>query len=169
MHKSSSINYPKKIFSGIQPTGTIHLGNYLGAIKQWVNLQSNNEDVTLCIVDLHSMTLPHVKYNFEPFEQKHIKELLILKVPYELSNNILEMAATLLACNLDPNKITLFQQSQVPQHTELCWYFSCLSTMARYMIPPRRKKNSFFSFWKHLYFLLLGWLIYHNIKRNLRN
>ncbi|CAH1962578.1 unnamed protein product [Acanthoscelides obtectus] len=55
-----SKEYPKRIFSGIQPTGAIHLGNYLGAISQWVKMQNNNEDIILSVVDLHSMTLPHV-------------------------------------------------------------------------------------------------------------
>lgn len=53
--------YPKKVFSGIQPTGTVHLGNYLGAIQNWVELQNNGENVTWSIVDMHSITLPYVK------------------------------------------------------------------------------------------------------------
>lgn len=54
--------YRRKIFSGIQPTGSIHLGNYLGAIKPWIELQSENEDVTICVVDLHAITLPQVYF-----------------------------------------------------------------------------------------------------------
>ncbi|KAJ8926688.1 hypothetical protein NQ314_020903 [Rhamnusium bicolor] len=103
--------YPKRIFSGIQPTGAIHLGNYLGAIAQWVKLQNQKEDIILSIADLHSITLPHG--------------------PKKLSKNILEIAATLLGCGIDPEKVILFQQSAVPTHTELCWCLGCISTMAR--------------------------------------
>lgn len=56
------VKYPRKIFSGIQPTGSIHLGNYLGAIKPWLELQNKNEDVTICVVDLHAITLPQVYF-----------------------------------------------------------------------------------------------------------
>ncbi|KAF5269312.1 hypothetical protein FQR65_LT02613 [Abscondita terminalis] len=103
--------FPRKLFSGIQPTGDVHLGNYLGAIMQWVDLQNNNEDITLSIVDLHALTMS--------------------QDPKELSKSILKMTATLLACGLDSDKSILFQQSQVAQHTELAWYLSCISTMAR--------------------------------------
>jgi tryptophanyl-tRNA synthetase len=103
--------FPRRIFSGIQPTGQIHLGNYLGAVSQWVKLQQNNEDMILSIVDLHSMTLPHD--------------------PKTLPNSILEMTATLLACGIDPSKVILFQQSMVPAHTHLSWCLGCISTMAR--------------------------------------
>ncbi|KAF5304498.1 hypothetical protein FQA39_LY09694 [Lamprigera yunnana] len=105
------VHFPRKLFSGIQPTGDVHLGNYLGAIMEWVKLQNNNEDIMLSIVDLHALTLP--------------------QDPKELSRNILKMTATLVACGVNPNKSILFQQSQVPQHTELTWNLSCISTMAR--------------------------------------
>lgn len=114
--------YPRKIFSGIQPTGTMHLGNYLGAVRQWTKLQENNEDITLCIVDLHSITLP--------------------QDPQRLSKNVLEMTATLLACGIDVDKTILFQQSTVPQHVELCWQLGCISTMARLAHLPQYKEKS---------------------------
>ncbi|KAJ8916204.1 hypothetical protein NQ315_016343 [Exocentrus adspersus] len=114
--------YPKRIFSGIQPTGAIHLGNYLGAIAQWVKLQQQNEDMILSIVDLHAMTLPHE--------------------PKKLSENILQMTATLLGCGIDPEKVILFQQSAVPAHTELCWCLGCISTMARLGHLPQYKEKS---------------------------
>nr|XP_022903982.1 tryptophan--tRNA ligase, mitochondrial [Onthophagus taurus] len=113
---------PKRIFSGIQPTGTIHLGNYLGAIRQWVRLQEEDNGIILSIVDLHSMTLRHD--------------------PKVLSENILKMTATLLAVGLDPKKVIIFQQSSVPQHTELFWYLSCISTMARLAHLPQYKEKS---------------------------
>lgn len=105
------MKYPRRIFSGIQPTGQIHLGNYLGAVSQWVKLQNNNEDLILSIVDLHSITLP--------------------QNPKTLGGSILEMAATLIACGIDSNKVILFQQSKVPAHTHLSWCLGCISTMAR--------------------------------------
>lgn len=61
-------NYAERIFSGIQPTGSMHLGNYLGAIVQWIKMQNANKDVILSIVDLHSMTLPHVCYHYLKFK-----------------------------------------------------------------------------------------------------
>lgn len=116
------LDWPRKIFSGVQPTGSLHIGNYLGAVKRWVELQNSGEDVTYCIVDLHSITLPQ-----EP-------ELLRL--------NSLRMAATLLACGIDPTKATLFVQSGVPQHAELSWILGCMTTMARLTHLPQYKEKS---------------------------
>jgi tryptophanyl-tRNA synthetase len=95
-----------RIFSGIQPTGVIHLGNYVGAIQQWVKLM-HDYDCVYCIVDYHAMTL---EYEVQA-----------------LRDNIREAAITLLACGLDPEHCTLFVQSRVPEHTELTWIFNCLS------------------------------------------
>ncbi|KAG4074115.1 hypothetical protein HA402_014320 [Bradysia odoriphaga] len=103
--------WPRKIVSGVQPTGILHLGNYLGAITRWVDLQNAGENVSYFIADLHSITLP--------------------QDPKELRQNILQMTATLLACGIDPDKSTLFVQSSIKQHAELCWIFGCLATMAR--------------------------------------
>lgn len=111
------------MFSGIQPTGEIHLGNYFGAIKKWVELQnSNNYDVTYCIVDLHSITLPQ--------DPKLLKE------------NSLKICATLLACGICLEKSTLFLQSTVKEHAELCWILSCITTMARMTHLPQFKDKS---------------------------
>lgn len=111
------------MFSGIQPTGHIHLGNYFGAIKKWVELQNSSEyDVTYCIVDLHSITLP----------QK----------PDELRENSMRICATLLACGISPEKSTLFLQSSVKEHAELCWILSCITTMARLTHLPQYKEKS---------------------------
>lgn len=89
----------KKIFSGIQPTGVLHLGNYFGAVKQWVDLQDGINDVTLCVVDQHAVTVPQNRD--------------------QLLDNTLTMAASLIACGVDPENSILFQQSRVSQHSEL--------------------------------------------------
>ncbi|MBN2258956.1 MAG: tryptophan--tRNA ligase [Clostridiales bacterium] len=99
----------KRVFSGVQPSGMIHLGNY-SAMQNFVKLQEDsNNDCFYCIVDLHSVTVPQ-----DP------------KVLYE---NSLELAALYIAIGLDPKKVTLFLQSQVPAHTELAWLLQCNSYM----------------------------------------
>ena len=100
----------KKIFSGVQPTGNLHLGNYLGAIKNFVELNndSNNECV-FCVVDLHAIT---VKQN-----------------PKELKSNIQETVATFIASGIDPIKSIIFNQSGVPAHSEGAWILSCIARM----------------------------------------
>lgn len=120
--KVSKGDYPKRIFSGIQPTGNLHLGNYLGAIQKWVQLQDSGENVIWSIVDMHSTTLPHD--------------------PKELNDNILKMTATLLACGIDPNKSILFQQSTVDTHAQLSWILGCLTTLARLARLPQFKEKS---------------------------
>ena len=87
-----------RVFSGIQPTGNLHLGNYLGAIRNWVTMQDEYECI-YCIVDLHAITMPHVAA--------------------ELRANTLEMAAALLASGIDPARAILFNQSRVRMHAEL--------------------------------------------------
>ena len=100
----------KKIFSGVQPTGNLHLGNYLGAIKNFVELQNEEDNNCIyCVVDLHAITL---KQN-----------------PKELKNNIRETAATFIASGLNPNKSILFNQSLVPAHSEGSWILSCIGRM----------------------------------------
>jgi|TARA_B100000780_G_scaffold120943_1_gene84701 tryptophanyl-tRNA synthetase len=98
----------KKIFSGVQPTGNLHLGNYLGAIKNFVELnnQKNNECV-FCVVDLHAITTK--------------------QEPKELKKNIRETVATFIACGIDPKKSIIFNQSMVPAHSEAAWILSCVS------------------------------------------
>ncbi len=97
----------KRVLSCIQPTGEMHLGNYFGAIKNWVKLQEDY-DCIYGVVDLHSMTMP--------YKAK------------ELKSNTLQMAIELLACGIDPEKSTLFIQSLVPQHTELNWVLNCVTS-----------------------------------------
>lgn len=127
--------YPKKIFSGAQPTGAIHIGNYLGAIKQWTRMQDAGESVTYSIVDMHSITLP--------------------QEPDTLRKNILGLAATFLACGIDPQKSTLFIQSDVKQHAELSWILGCLTTMPRLSHLPQYKEKS-----KSLKEIPLGLFVY---------
>ena len=100
----------KKIFSGVQPTGNLHLGNYLGAIKNFVELQNEEDNNCIyCVVDLHAITLK--------------------QDPKELKNNIRETAATFIASGLNPKKSILFNQSLVPAHSEGCWILSCIARM----------------------------------------
>mgnify|MGYP001268480380 CR=1 FL=1 len=100
----------KKIFSGVQPTGNLHLGNYLGAIKNFVELNNNNEnDCVFCVVDLHAIT--------------------VKQDPKELKNNIRETVATFIACGIDPKKSIIFNQSTVPAHSETAWLLSCVARM----------------------------------------
>lgn len=96
----------KRIFSGIQPTGIIHIGNYVGAIKNWVSL-TDQYDCIFCVVDYHAMT---IEYDAQTFH-----------------TNIMNAARTLIACGLEANRCTLFVQSRVPEHTELAWIFNCIS------------------------------------------
>lgn len=96
----------KRLFSGIQPTGSVHIGNYLGAIKNWVQLQNEFESY-ICIVDHHATT---VEYKPEAFRKA-----------------TLDMAITLLAAGVDPDKATLYVQSMVPEHTELAWIFNTVT------------------------------------------
>lgn len=98
----------KIIFSGIQPSGVIHLGNYFGAIKQWIDLSRNYQSY-FCVVDLHALT--------------------VRQEPKELKENIYKLAALYLACGLDPNKVTLFLQSEVKKHVELAWILNCYTQM----------------------------------------
>ena len=98
----------KLVFSGVQPTGNLHLGNYLGALKNFVSLQKEMECI-YCVVDLHAIT--------------------VFQDPSELKNNILETTASFLATGLDPSKSIIFNQSSVSAHAELAWIFNCVSRM----------------------------------------
>ncbi|MCJ8732426.1 hypothetical protein PDJAM_G00210990 [Pangasius djambal] len=111
-----------RVFSGIQPTGIPHLGNYLGALESWVALQNDYSSVLYSIVDLHSITQP--------------------QNPELLQNNILDMATSLLACGIDPTRSILFQQSVVSEHAELSWILGCLTSMPRLRHLPQWKMKS---------------------------
>jgi len=112
----------KRVFSGIQPTGDIHLGNYLGAVRNWVN-QQDEYDSIFCIVDLHAMTLPWS--------------------PDELRERSVATGALLLACGIDPDRSTLFIQSHVAEHAELAWILSCVARMGelRRMVQFKEKSR----------------------------
>lgn len=143
--EQKKIEWPKRIISGVQPTGTLHFGNYFGAIQRWIQLQNDGEDVSYFIADLHSMTLPFVSLKMYvsfwcDFNNNSID--FNSQVANELTENIFEMTASLLACGIDPKKSTLFLQSAVPQHNELCWIFSCLTTMPRLTNLPQFKEKS---------------------------
>jgi tryptophanyl-tRNA synthetase len=97
-----------RVFSGIQPTGDLHLGNLLGAVQNWVRDQ-HEADSFYCIVDLHALTVP--------------------KTPGEVGERSLELAQVLLACGLDPEVCTLFVQSHVREHSELAWLMQCVTSM----------------------------------------
>ena len=117
----------KRVFSGVQPTGNIHLGNYLGALKQFVELQEENECI-YCIVDLHSITVP--------------------QDPKELRKHILDVAALYLSIGVDPKKSTVFVQSDVSGHSELAWILTCnsytgeLSRMTQFKDKSRGKESA---------------------------
>ena len=96
----------KLVFSGVQPTGNLHLGNYLGALKNFALLQNEMECI-YCVVDLHAIT---------SFQK-----------PNELSNNVLEITASFLAAGLDPDESIIFNQSAVSGHSELAWILNCIS------------------------------------------
>ena len=96
----------KLVFSGVQPTGNLHLGNYLGALKNFVSLQKEMECI-YCVVDLHAIT--------------------VFQEPNNLHNNVLETTASFLATGLDPNKSIIFNQSSVSGHAELAWILNCVS------------------------------------------
>jgi tryptophanyl-tRNA synthetase len=97
-----------RVLSGVQPTGALHLGNWLGAIRNWVDLQ-NDHDTFFCVVDLHAITVPHD--------------------PARLAEDTLTTAALYLACGIDPERSTVFVQSHVSAHSELCWLLNCLTPL----------------------------------------
>ncbi|WP_439817083.1 tryptophan--tRNA ligase [Zavarzinia sp. CC-PAN008] len=102
------MTFARRIFSGVQPTGNLHLGNYLGAIRNWVRLQPDFECV-FCVVDLHAITL--------------------WQDPAELTKHTREVAACLIAAGIDPKQSILFNQSRNPNHAELAWVLNCVARM----------------------------------------
>ena len=102
------MSFKQRVFSGVQPTGNLHLGNYLGAIVRFVALQERF-DCIYCIVDLHAIT--------------------VWQDPAELPRSTREVAAAFLACGIDPNKHIVFNQSQVAEHAELAWVFNCVARL----------------------------------------
>ena len=111
----------KTVFSGVQPSGALTIGNYLGAIKNWVELQ-DEYDCNYCIVDLHAITVP--------------------QVPKDLRKNTLDVLALYLACGIDPEKSTIFIQSHVRAHAELTWVLNSISYMGQLNRMTQYKEKS---------------------------
>jgi tryptophanyl-tRNA synthetase len=101
--------FTKRVFSGVQPSGGLTLGNYLGAIKRFVHMQDDNYETIYCVVDLHAIT--------------------VWQNPNILRQNTRELAASFIASGLDPEKSILFKQSSVPEHAQLGWVFNCVARM----------------------------------------
>jgi tryptophanyl-tRNA synthetase len=101
---------PARVFSGIQPTGELHIGNYLGAVRTWrEQVLAGTDETMFCVVDAHAITVPYD--------------------PKELRKNIDDLVMDLIACGVDPEKTTLFVQSDVREHTELAWYLASVTPM----------------------------------------
>src|SRR6202521_1977187 len=105
---AASMAFKQKVFSGVQPTGNLHLGNYLGAIVKFVALQERY-DCIYCVVDMHAIT--------------------VWQEPVELKRNIRETAAAYIACGIDPRRHIVFNQSQVAEHAELAWILNCVARL----------------------------------------
>ncbi|MBS0473401.1 MAG: tryptophan--tRNA ligase [Proteobacteria bacterium] len=103
-------NHPQRVLSGMQPTNTLHLGNYLGALKNWVRMQ-DEMDCLYCVVDMHALT-----------DAGYAK-------PDEVRRAIHEVAAAYIAAGIDPKKSPIFNQSRVPAHAELAWIFNCVARL----------------------------------------
>jgi len=101
--------FKELVFSGVQPTGNLHLGNYLGAIKRFVEMQARDAQCLYCVVDMHAITL--------------------WQDPAALKGQIREVTAAFLAAGIDPKRSIVFNQSQVPQHAELAWIFNCVARL----------------------------------------
>ncbi|MGH2730074.1 MAG: tryptophan--tRNA ligase [Actinomycetota bacterium] len=122
LNQNSKVGEQRRVFSGIQPTGAGHLGNYLGAVRNWVALQEEYE-AFYCIVDLHAMS--------EPWDPAELRRLTLAK------------GAELIACGIDPARSVLFVQSHVPTHTELTWILLCQARMGelRRMVQFKEKSK----------------------------
>ena len=110
-----------RVFSGMQPTGSLHLGNYLGAMVNWIKMQETHECI-YCVVDLHAIT--------------------VWQDPAELRNSIRQVTASYIAAGLDPKKSILFNQSQVVEHAELAWIFNCVARLG-WLAPYMQASKGF--------------------------
>ena len=111
----------KRVFSGIQPSGNLHIGNYIGAVKHWVDGQNEGENI-FCVVDLHAIT--------------------VWQEPEKLREKTLELAAIVLAAGIDPKKSLLFVQSHNPDHANLAWILNCLASMGQMSRMTQYKEKS---------------------------
>ncbi|MBN9062833.1 MAG: tryptophan--tRNA ligase [Rhizobiales bacterium 65-9] len=105
---NGAAGFQSRVFSGMQPTHTLHLGNYLGALTRWVEMQATHECI-YCVVDMHAITIQHD--------------------PADLTRSIREVTAAYLAAGVDPKRSILFNQSQVAEHAELTWVFNCVARL----------------------------------------
>lgn len=121
MTKMENSKGTHRIFSGIQPTGGLHLGNYLGALRNWARLQYEYDSI-FCIVDLHAITVPYE--------------------PAGMQQRILDAAAMNMACGLDPKTAVIFVQSHVTEHTELCWLLNTMTSVGRLSRMTQFKEKS---------------------------
>lgn len=112
----------KTVFSGVQPSGNLHIGNYIGALSQWVSLQDQNAELFFCIVDLHAITVP--------------------QDPKVLREKVLEVAALYLACGIDPKKSHIFIQSENPDHASLAWILNCITPFGQLERMTQFKEKS---------------------------
>ena len=101
----------KRILSGMQPTNNLHLGNYLGALKNWVKIQEEDAECLYCVVDLHAVTVP--------------------QDPAKLKQSTREIAAAYIAAGIDPKRSTIFVQSSVPEHSQLMWALSTMTQVGK--------------------------------------
>lgn len=133
LKRSSTLKTPTNdaVFTGIQPTGSLHIGNYLGSIRNIVRLQQQYSKVMLCIVDHHAITTR--------FVQDHDQ----LSYRSKLAEETIAMAEVLLACGVDPSRTILFVQSHVPAHAELCWLLSCVGPQSwlNFMVQYKEKAD----------------------------
>ena len=111
----------KRVFSGVQPTGNVHVGNYIGAFRNWVAMQEEYETI-YCVVDLHAMTVPYD--------------------PSQFVRNRIDMAKVVIACGVDPDRSLLYFQSDVPQHTELAWILSTITGIGQLERMTQYKEKS---------------------------
>lgn len=111
----------KRVFSGVQPTGNVHVGNYIGAFQNWVAMQAEWETI-YCVVDLHAMTVPYD--------------------PAEFTRHRIDMAKAIIACGVDPDRSLLYFQSHVPQHTELTWILSTITGIGQLERMTQYKEKS---------------------------
>lgn len=136
----------RTVFTGIQPTGSLHLGNYLGSIRNIVALQQQHPRVLLCIVDHHALTTR--------FKNDHSH----VSYQHKLGEETYSMAEVLLACGVNPARTILFVQSHVPEHTELCWLLSCVGPQSwlNPMVQYKEKANSSSSLGLYSYPVLMA-------------
>ncbi|XP_031768631.2 tryptophan--tRNA ligase, mitochondrial [Galleria mellonella] len=120
--EAESEEWPRRVVTGLQPTGALHVGNYFGALRRCVRLQDTGDDLMIFIADLHSLTTH--------------------QNPQALQENSMELAALLLASGVDPERSVVFVQSAVARHAELCWLLACLATQARLAHLPQYKEKA---------------------------